>query len=349
MKIHLPCQISRQTTTWITLLLSLLIAVFSGCSSAKNALSNETAYVAPEKMRLRSSTAEAARIVGEVKSGDQVSILEHKSEGNATWANVSGPGGASGWIETRYLVKQEIVNASTKIAEELREIPTQAVGKSKATLKLRLTPDRNNDNNVAFPLPAGTTLEIVARERRQRPEKLEAAAKPATAQGNPAAAATPSGPKYDEWFKVRLPNYSIVPAGWIYGGSIELDVPGEITFFLSTGRRITGWQKIGSVTDDTNQSHDSYLVVEKNSFDADERGDFDRIKILAYDPKRREYGTPFREDVLGQFPVRLKMEGSRGQFSLTGIDKKDGQPSKLNYSVELLEGGKAKVTRQPVK
>ena len=300
-------------------------------------------------MRLRSSTAEAARNVGEVKSGDQVSIIERKSEGNTTWANVSGPGGASGWIETRYLVKQEIVNASSKIAEELREIPTQAVGRSKATLKLRLTPDRTNDDNVAFPLPAGTTLEIVARERRQRPEKLEAAAKPATAQGSPTASATPSGPKYDEWFKVRLPNYSIVPAGWIYGGSVELEVPGEITFFLSTGRRITGWQKIGSVTDDTNQSHDSYLVVEKNSYDADERGDFDRVKILAYDPKRREYGTAFREDVLGQFPVILKMEGSRGQFALTGINPKDGQAAKINYTVELLEAGKAKVTRQPPK
>jgi hypothetical protein len=345
MKIHLPCQTSHK----IALLLGLLVTVFGGCSSAKNALSNDTAYVAPEKMRLRSSTAEAARNVGEVKSGDQVSILERKNEGNTTWANVSGPGGASGWIETRYLVKQEIVNASSKIAEELREIPTQAVGKSKATLKLRLTPDRANDDNVAFPLPAGTTLEIVARERRPRPEKLEAAAKPATAQGNPTASPTPNAPKYDEWFKVRLPNYSIVPAGWIYGGSVELEVPGEITFFLSTGRRITGWQKIGSVTDDTNQSHDSFLVVEKNSFDADERGDFDRVKILAYDPKRREYGTPFREDVLGQFPVVLKMEGSRGQFSLSAVNPKDGQAAKIHYTVELLEGGKAKVTRQPAK
>jgi hypothetical protein len=345
MKTYLSCPTNR----WLLFGLSLLVTVFNACSSAKNVLSNDTAYVAPEKMRLRSSTAEAARVVGEVKSGDQVSILERKNEGNTAWANVSGPGGTTGWIENRYLVKQEIVTASSKIADELREIPTQAIGKSKATLKLRLTPDRSNDDNVAFPLPAGTTLEIVARERRPRPEKLEAAAKPATAQGNPSASPTPSGPKYDEWFKVRLPNYSIVPAGWIYGGSIELEVPGEISFFLSTGRRMTGWQKIGSVTDDTNQSHDSFLVSEKNTFEADERGDFDRIKILAYDPKRREYGTPFREDVLGRFPVVLKMEGSRGQFSITAIDKKDGQASGVSYAVELLEGGKAKVTRNPVK
>ena len=296
-------------------------------------------------MRLRSSTAEAARSVGEVKSGDQVTITERKNEGNTAWANVSGPGGATGWIEMRYLVKQEIVDSTNKIAEELRGVPTQAIGKSKATLKLRLTPDRNTEDNVAFPLPAGTTLEIVARERRPRPEKLEAVAKPATAQGNPTAAPTPSGPKYDDWFKVRLPNYSIVPAGWIYGGSVELEVPGEISFFLSTGRRIVGWQKIGAVTDDTNQSHDSFLVVEKNNFDADERGDFDRVKVLAYDPKRREYGTPFREDLLGRFPVSAKMEGSRGQFSLTVLDKA-GQASKVDYAIEILEGGKAKVTRQ---
>jgi hypothetical protein len=320
----------------------------SGCSSAKNALSSETAYVAPEKMRLRSSTAEAARSVGEVKSGDQVTIFERKSEGGTIWANVNGPSGASGWIEARYLVKQEIVDATNKIAEEVRGIPTQAMGKSKATLKLRLTPDRNTEDNVAFPLPAGTALEIVGRERRPRPEKIEAAAKPATAQGNPVAAATPSGPKFDEWYKVRLPNYSIVPAGWIYGGSIDLEIPGEIAFFLSTGRRIVGWQKIGSVTDDTNQSHDSFLLAEKNMFEADERGDFDRVKILAYDPKRREYGTPFREDVLGRFPIVLNMGGSRGQFYLTGVNK-DSQTFRIDYTVELLEGGKANVIRQTPK
>jgi hypothetical protein len=197
-------------------------------------------------------------------------------------------------------------------------------------------------------LPAGTVLEIISRERQPRPEKFEQAAKPATAQGNPTASATPGGPKFDDWYKVRLPNYSIVPAGWIYGGSIELDVPGEISFFVSTGRRITGWQKIGSVTDDTNQSHDSFLVAEKNIFNPDERGDFDRIKFLTYDAKRREYGTSFREDLLGRFPINSKMEGSRGQLSLTSLDKA-GQASVVNYTVELLEGGKAKVTKQTAK
>ena len=88
--------------------------------------------------------------------------------------------------------------------------------------------------------------------------------------------------------------------------------------------------------------------MEKNNFDADERGDFDRIKVLAYDPKRREYGTPFREDVLGRFPVISKMEGSRGQMSITALDKA-GQPSKVDYTIEMLEGGKAKVTRQTPK
>ncbi|MBI1763204.1 MAG: SH3 domain-containing protein [Acidobacteria bacterium] len=305
-------------------------------------LNNETAFVAPEKIRLRSSTAEAARTVGELKSGDQVTITERKSEGNTAWANINGPGGVSGWVESKTLVKQAIVDAAQKIASEIQDIPTQAVGKSKARLKLRLTPDRNNDDNVAFELSAGAVLDIVARERQPRPEKLSAQqTAPANTAGNNAAAA---GPKFDDWYKVRIKNLAIAPAGWIYGGSVELDVPGDIAFFTSTGQRITGWQKIGSTQDEQNQTKEHYLVAEKQLFGGDERLDFNRLKVLAFDPKRREYYTPFREDVSGRFPIRVKLDDKRGSFQVTALDKAN-QSHPIDYTFEFVENGRPKVTR----
>lgn len=327
-----------QANQGVCLVLLVWAISLGACSSGKGALSGETAFVAPEKVRVRSSTAEAARAVGELKSGDQVTITERKNEGNLAWANVNGPNGVSGWVETKVLVKQAIVDASQKIANEIREIPTQAVGKSKARLKLRLTPDRNNDDNVAFELPAGTILDIVARERQPRPEKLIAQQAPT---GN---AGAPAGPKFDDWYKVRIKNLAIVPAGWIYGGSVELDVPGDISFFASTGRRITGWQAIGSTQDEQNQTKEHYLVAEKQLFDGEEQLDFDRLKVLSFDPKRREYVTPFREEIKGRFPINVKVEDKHGSFRVLALDKAN-QSQPVDFTFEFVETGRPKVTR----
>src|SRR5262249_48302694 len=143
-------------------------------SCSQGSLNNDKAFVVPERLKLRSSTAQAARIVGELKSGDQVTVTDRENaEDGDNWSEVKGPNGESGWIKSLNLVKQEIVEKSRKIADEIKDVPTQAVGKSKATLKLRLSPDRANDDNVATMLPMGTPLEIVGRERKPRPAAIE--------------------------------------------------------------------------------------------------------------------------------------------------------------------------------
>lgn len=304
----------------------LLASACSGMSSL-----NETAYVVPEKLRLKNSTAQAARNIGELKSGDRVTITERsKSEEGALWVNVKAGDGQQGWAEAKNFIKEDIVAKSRKMAEEIKDVPTQAIGKSKATLKLRLTPDRANEENVAAPLPSGTTMEIVARERKPRPASLDQKAD--SAEG--ATADAKQETKYDEWFQVRLSGLTVLPAGWIYGGSVELDIPGEIIYFVSSGRRIVGWHKLGTVHGDDSRTGDHFLVLERKVLGADERADFDRIKVLAYDAPTRNYSTPFKDDVIGRFPVSLKMDGQTGSFRSIVLDKNDAQ-QEIEYSVEI--------------
>ncbi len=300
-------------------------------SCSKVSLINEKALVVPERLKLKSSTAPASRVVGELKVGDEVTVTDRaNAEDGKSWSKVNGPNGESGWVETASLVREEIVERSRKIADEVKEIPTQAVGRSKAQLKLRLTADRTGEENVATLLPSGTTLEIVALERKPRPANL------------PTAGETKSNEvRHDEWFKVRLKELAVLPAGWIYGGSIELDIPGEIVYFASTGRKIVGWQKIATLKGNDSRSGDHYLVLERKLFDADEQADFDRIKILAYDPSSRNYATPFRDEVVGRFPVVLNMSGTRGAFRLQPL----GAAAPQEYSVEMLDGGRIKAAR----
>src|SRR5262245_41179931 len=324
----------RKIYSYAAIILSLP-ALMASCSQVST--TDEKAFVVPERLRLKSSTAQAARSVGELKSGDQVTVVDRaNAEDGESWSQVEGPNGESGWIRSFNLVKREIVEKSRQIADEVKDIPTQAVGKSKAPLKLRLSPDRSDEENVAITLPQGAALEIVGRERKPRPTATEGKGE-AKEESN-------GNVRYDNWYKVRLKDYAILPAGWIYGDSVELEVPPEIFYFVSSGREIIGWQKIGTVTGDDSKSGGHFLALERKVSGAADGVDFDRIKVLAYDPATRNYSTPFREDLAGRFPVTLKMEGTRGHFQIISVDKK-GQTQKLTYDVEMLEGGKVKVTK----
>src|SRR5882672_2842742 len=306
-----------------------LSALMASCSQGSS--QDEQAVVLTDRLKLRNSTAQAARVVGELKGGDQVTVTDHASaEDGENWSEVKGPNGESGWIKSLNLVKREIVEKSRQIAAEIKDVPTQAVGRSKAPLKLRLSPDRSDDDNVATTLTSGTRLEIAGRERKPRPARIEGKGE--------AKEDSDGNVRYDNWYEVRLKDNAVLPAGWIYGDSVELEIPPEILYFVSSGRKIIGWQRIGTVTGDDSGPGEHFLALERKSFGADEGVDFDRVKVLAYNPATRDYSTPFREDIAGRFPVTLKMDGHRGHFQIIAVDK-NGQTQKLIYGVEMLEGG----------
>ncbi|MBO0719998.1 MAG: hypothetical protein J2P41_04210 [Blastocatellia bacterium] len=318
----------------------ILIAVTAlNASCSRKAASEETtAYVAPVNLKLKSSTAQVSSVVGEVKGGDRITIVGRSySVDGKLWYKVKTPKIDAGWAEARFFVNAKIVDESRRLGEQYKDTQTQAIGKSKAMLKLRLSPDRSDDKNVATLLPEGTLLEIVRRERKPKPTNAAA-----ESEGRPASN-TNKGPAYDNWLLIRLKDYAVLPAGWIYGGSVELEIPPDIAYFASAGRRITGWQKLDVAKEENSKAGDNYLVLERKVTGADEQVDFDRVKILAYDPTTREYNTPFREDLPGRFPVSLKMEGKTGQFKVPVIDKND-ETKLITYAVEVFDDGKVKVT-----
>lgn len=305
-----------------------ICGLLSACSSEMPG--GSTALVVPGQLRLRSSTAEAARTVGELRGGEVVTIKERSEADGIAWARVIGPNGVSGWTQVRNLISEDLAARSQKLAEEMQAIPGQAIGRSKASLKLRLAPDRTTEDNVLTLMPSGTEVEILARDRRPRP---------ATASGETESA---TDTKYDEWYQVRLRDNKVTPAGWIYGGSVELQVPHEISYYGSFGRRIVGWQKLPSAqgAEDPNAA---FVVLERQISGAGEGIDFDRLKVMAYDAVARDYYTPYREDLDGRFPASVEAESGRGTFAVRQV--KDGATNEVKYGFETLEGGKLKVTR----
>ena len=318
---------------WSSVLLCLAaicaMGALSACSDSGRA--GSSAIVSLDRLRLRSSTAEAARTVGELKGGDHVSILDHAEAEGVAWVRVKGPDGTTGWAQMRNLVDQEAFDKSHQLADQLKDIQTQASGRSKATLKLRLTPDRVSDENVLNVLQTSTELEILRRDRRPRPV-IASDGKDSEPVGDQ---------KYDEWFQVRVPNNQVTPAGWIYGGSIELQIPPDIIYYPSAGRRIVGWMSLGEAKDERGRAGEHFLVLEREMFGKEQDSDFDRIKILAYDPVVRDYSTPFREDLRGRFPIRLNRDGKRATLEVLPI----GTDRPVSFQIQATDAGKFETTR----
>jgi hypothetical protein len=317
----------------------LLVIAVALCSllagSCKSGASGGSqATVVPERAKVFNSTAQVSHVVGELKSGDQVLVVSKSEDQGKIWVEVKAADGLTGWMDSRYLVNQDVVNQSQKLGESLKGVPVQATGRSKASLKLRLTPDRANEDNVAMLLPSGTPVEIVARERRPRP------ALPSDNKESDDA----STQKFDDWYEVRLKDNQVLPAGWIYAGSVELDIPPEIVYYVSVARRIVGWQNLGSSHDNEGHAGDHFLVLERRVDASNDNVDFDRVKILAYSPGSRDYYTPFREDLKGRFPVAATINGQHGVLKINTIDK-DGNSKLLEYAIELPTQGKVSVKK----
>jgi hypothetical protein len=121
------------------------------------------ATVVPERVKLFNSTAEVSHVVGELKGGDQVLVVSKVDEQGKNWVEVKAADGLTGWLDSRYLVNQEIVNQSQKLAETLKDIPVQASGRSKASLKLRLVGRLQTVSNVfaIWMTSSGTSIAFV--------------------------------------------------------------------------------------------------------------------------------------------------------------------------------------------
>lgn len=327
------------------LLFVLLVGVvgLAGLNACKSALLGEDAFVVPETAEIRSSTAKASRTVGSLKRGDQVTIVERTAEGADNYVRITAPGNIEGWMIARNLVTKSNADKSKEFAATVTNIPAQAIGKNKSSLKLRFTPDRTNDENVIVQLPAGLAFEIVDRETR--PKAAEKNAAPAASVAEKNNAPDEKDASYEIWYKVRVIDNGIVPAGYVYGGSIELETPYEIKYFLQDDKKIVGWQKVGTVKDEKGEEHFHYAIFEKSYNSSDEKSDFDYVHIVGFDLHNKSvaYYNVLRDNRRGVFPVTVATEGARTILKFNALDQSN-QETTAQYLIETTEKGRVRAT-----
>jgi hypothetical protein len=357
------------------LLIALSFGLVAGCSTL--AKRNNTGVVVARRAQIRSSTAVVAADLLEVTRGDSIDILEFQDVQDPTdnskkerWLRVQAhdEDSTEGWIESRNVMPDEVLQSSKKLADEDKNIPAQASGQLRASSNLRLGPDRTGNENIMMRLDSGSSFEIVGWRRVPKPkssEVIESDIAPKAGSAQPGSNRS-NRENQDEneqeetnelWYKVRLDTSSSpAPAGWIYGKQVELKVPSDIIFYR-TGREFVAWQRIDgdSAETDGSKSKDgakeakpgSWVILEKSSSNQPHNigePDFDRIYVLGYDKRDQEHYTAYRSpDLKGFLPCRVEGRPDNKTFTIR-VQDESGQINDVQYGIYKDARGYLKVS-----
>src|SRR6266498_4036131 len=356
----------------IIVFLSTLII---GCNTL--AKRNNSGVVVARRAQIRSSTAVVAADLLEVNRGDAVDILDSVDVQDPSdntkkerWLRVRGHDDASteGWIESRNIMPNDVLEASRKIAEQEKNVPAQATGQLHAGSNLRLTPDRSSNENIMMRLDSGSSFEIIGWKRVAKLKGSESGESDTAPKPGSAATGTNKGAPSDEenpedqettelWYKVRLsPTISPAPGGWIFGKQVELAVPSDIIYYR-TGREFVAWRRLdedsseegtGKATDPSRESRPgSWVILERSSSKEAHKidePDFDRIYVLGYEKHDQDHYTAYRSpDVEGYLPMRIEGRGADRTFSVR-IKGEDGKIIEAKFSLSRDDRGVMRVT-----
>jgi transcription elongation GreA/GreB family factor len=345
-----------------------LAFLIAGCSVI--AKKEDMGRVIARRAEVRSSTAVVAADLVEVTRGDTVDILDSETVEGEKWLLVRAHDteNTEGWIEARYIMPQEVLDKSRKLADEDKDIPAQASGQLRAVSNLRLSPDYTSNENILMKLESGSSFEIVGWKRVPKPKGVETKESDDTPKAGSVQSTNKAQKDTDEdnqpeetnelWYKVRLPpSVSPAPGGWVYGKQVELSVPSDIIFYR-TGREFVAWRRLDDdqsaaavAPKDKDAAKEvkpgSWVILEKGSSDEPhtlDEPDFDRVYVLGYDKYRQEHYTAYRSnDLKGYLPLRVEGQGDNKTFTVR-IQGDDGQIRDATYSLYRDDRGVLKVT-----
>jgi hypothetical protein len=360
-------RVSKTIVVFVALLLSV------GCQTL--AKRNSTGVIVARRAQIRSSTAVVAADLLQVNRGDVVDILDSTDVNDPSdnsrkerWLRVKArdEDGTEGWIESRNVMPEDVLDESKKLAEQDKDVPAQATGQLRASSNLRLTPDRSGNENIMMRLDSGSSFDIIGWKRVPKPkssENIETDVAPKAGSAQPGSAK--AGQQGDEdkepeetnelWYKVRLStSASPAPAGWIYGKQVELSVPSDIIFYR-TGREFVAWQRLDGESKDKNDKDagkegkpGSWLILEKSSSNQPhtlDEPDFDRVYVLGYDKRNQEHYTAYRSpDLKGYLPAKIEGQGDNKSFVLRLQEEEGGPLKEVRYNLYKDARGVLKVT-----
>ena len=254
----------------------------------------EVNYVAAVQANLRDQVAAVYEKAGVVKNGDRVEVLDH----DRRFVKVRTATGATGWLEQRYLVGQEVYDQIQKLTADNQNDPVQAQGVTRNDTNLHVEPGRDTEH--LYQISSGEKLSLL---KRGTAEKAGSVAPPSrsSASSNSKDKKQPV-PIVEDWWLVRDSHNRV---GWVLSRMVDLDIPLDIAQYAE-GQRIVAFFVLNQVRDG-DKKVPQYLTMVTEPKDG-LPFDFNQIRVFTWNVKRHRYETAYRERMDGVLPVTVSQE-----------------------------------------
>ena len=274
----------------------------------------EIAYVSGVQAILRDHVAAVYEKTGVVKNGDRVEVLDH----DRRFVKVRTATGATGWVEQRYLVGQDVYDQIQKLTADNQKDPVQAQGTTRNDTNLHVEPGRDSEH--LYQISAGEKLSLLKRGTAEKPGAVAPPVRSAKPSGNKNKneqdknkepgknkeeekdQANKPVPVIEDWWLVRDSHNRV---GWVLGRMIDLDVPLDVAQYAE-GQRIVAFFVLNQVQDGDKKVA-QYLTVVTEPKDG-LPFDFNQIRVFTWNVKRHRYETAYRERMEGVLPVTVSHE-----------------------------------------
>jgi hypothetical protein len=139
----------------------------------------ETAYVSGVQAILRDHVAAVYEKAGVVKNGERVEVLDH----DRRFVKVRTSTGATGWVEQRYLVSQQVYDQIQKLTADNQNDPVQAQGTTRNDTNLHVEPGRETEH--LYQISSGEKLSLLKRGTADKSAAARHRTPPHAASGKP--------------------------------------------------------------------------------------------------------------------------------------------------------------------
>jgi SH3-like domain-containing protein len=266
------------------------IVLLAGCNRGRGRVL-EVAYVSGVQVNLRDRVAVAYEKAGVVKNGDRVEVLDH----DRRFVKVRTASGATGWMEQRYLVSQDVFDQLQKLTKENANDPVQGQATARNDTNLHVEPGRDTEH--LYQILLGEKVSLLKRGTAEKPGAV-VAPRPGAKTGDKKEPV----PVIEDWWLVRDSHDRV---GWVLGRMIDLDVPLDVAQYAE-GQRIVAFFVLNQVQDEDKKVA-QYLTIVTEPKDG-LPFDFNQIRVFTWNVKRHRYETAYRERMQGVLPVTVAQE-----------------------------------------
>jgi SH3-like domain-containing protein len=256
----------------------------------------EIAYVSGVQAILRDHVAAVYEKTGVVKNGERVEVLDH----DRRFVKVRTAAGATGWVEQRYLVGQDVYDRIQKLTADNQNDHVQAQGATRNDTNLHVEPGRDTEH--LYQISSGEKLALLRRGTAEKPGAVAPPSRSVAPDSNKNEQDKKPVPVIEDWWLVRDSHTRV---GWVLARMVDLDVPLDVAQYAE-GQRIVAFFMLNQVQDGDKKVA-QYLTVLTEPKDG-LPFDFNQIRVFTWNVRRHRYETAYRERMAGILPVTVAQE-----------------------------------------